>query len=116
MAIIQRLIVAYKLWHRVKIHIDKLSRYTLAEKIDQLFIETLELLFIAQYLPKTQKLATLQKANGLFDLLKFFVMILWELNHIGIRQYATLSQKFNLIGIMLNKWLKYIENDTARPY
>jgi len=108
------LITTYKFWHEVKIHIHQSSRYTLGEKIDKLFIETLELLFTAQYLPKSQKLIVLQKANAVFDILKFLVMVLWELNDLGVKQYSALSKKLNTIGTMLNKWLKYIENDAMR--
>lgn len=50
----------------------------------------------------------------MFDILKFLVMVLWELNDLGVKQYSALSKKLNTIGTMLNKWLKYIENDAMR--
>ena len=74
----------------------------------------MELMFIAQYLRKEQKLPALQKANTKFDTLKFFLMILWETGDLGHKQYALLSEKFNEIGKMLGGWLKRVEQDSAR--
>lgn len=114
MSIIEHCIAAYKFWHQIKIHIQKVSRYTLGEKIDALFIETLELLFIAQYLPRTKKLPILYKANTTFDTLKFFTKILWELKNLEDKSYVLFSEKLHAIGIMLNKWINYLEADIAR--
>ena len=99
---------------RVATFFPESSRYTLGEKIDTLFIETLELIFVAQYVSKVQKLPALQKANTKFDALKFFLMILWEIGDLGQKQYAALSEKFNAIGRMLGGWLRKTEADAAR--
>ena len=56
LTIIQKVVQTYKLWDEFKNHFPKKSRYTLAAKIDSLFIDTIELLFIASYLGKEQKL------------------------------------------------------------
>ncbi|MBI4092480.1 MAG: four helix bundle protein, partial [Candidatus Kerfeldbacteria bacterium] len=97
-----------------KIHIQKSSRYTLGEKIDALFIETLELIFVAQYISKAQKLPAIQKASTKFDALKFFLMILWEIGDLGQKQYAALSEKLAAIGNMLGGWLRKTAADAAR--
>ena len=115
MSILQHLVAAYKLWHEIKIHIQKSSKYTLGEKIDNLFIETLELMFVAQYLPKGQKLPALQKGNTKFDTLKFFLMILWETGDLGRKQYGLLSERLNEIGKMLGGWLRKLEAEATPP-
>jgi len=51
----------------------------LGEKIDSLFIETAELIFIASILYKSQKLPYTQKVVAKLDLLKFFLQIVWEI-------------------------------------
>ena len=114
LSILQHLIASYKLWHEIKVHIQKSSRYTLGEKIDSLFLETLEAIFVAQYISKAQKLPALQKANTKFDALKFFLMILWEVGDLGQKQYAVLSEKLHTIGNMLGGWLRKAEADAAR--
>src|SRR5581483_8014215 len=77
--IMTRLIEAYKLWHDCLPHLAKTSRYTLGQKIDNLFIDTTELVFSASYLAKEQKLPYLQRATTKLDLLKFFLQISWEI-------------------------------------
>ena len=62
--IIQRFIVVYKLWDELRNNFPRKSRYTLGVKIDELFLDTIELLFIAGSLNRTQKLPVLQKASG----------------------------------------------------
>ncbi|MEK7555107.1 MAG: four helix bundle protein, partial [Patescibacteria group bacterium] len=114
LSILQHLVASYKLWHEYMPHIPKTSRYTLGEKIDACFIETLELLFFAQYAKKEQRLPTLQKANVKFDSLKFFLQLLWETNGISAKQYANISKHLVDIGKMLGGWLRRVEAETAQ--
>lgn len=104
--ILERLIAAYKLWHEFLPHLPKDARYTLSEKIDVLFIETTELIFVAGYLDKSQKLPYLQKAAGKLDLLKFFLQILWEIKALDNKKYIALSEQLDEIGRMLGGWLR----------
>ncbi len=106
MPILQHLTGSYKLWHELYAHIAKHSKYTLGEKIDTLFLKTIELIFIARYLKKEQKLPALQKANTEFDTLKFFLQLLWETKGVSTKQYTSLSEKLSEIGKMLGGWLK----------
>ena len=102
----------YKLWNTYRDNITKQSRFTLGSKIDTLFLDALELLFIAGYLNKDQKLPVLQKANGKLDLLKFFLQIAWELKLFDTKKYAELSKLLDEIGRMLGGWRKGIESKT----
>jgi hypothetical protein len=110
--IIQRFISVYKLWDEFKNHFPKKSKYTLGEKIDYLFIDTIELLFTASYLNKEQKLPYLQKASGKLDLLKFFLQIAWEIKAIDNKKYILLSEQLNEIGKMLGGWTRGIQKET----
>lgn len=60
--VIQKLSAAYKLWHEFLHHFPKTARYTLGEKIDALFIEIIELIFLASYLYKGQKTSVCAKS------------------------------------------------------
>ncbi len=104
--ILSHLVNCYKVWYELFVHIPKSSKYTLGEKIDALFLETIELIFIAQYTKMEQKPIVLQKANTKFDLLKFLLQILWDIKAISTNQYGLLSEKLNEIGKMLGGWLK----------
>jgi hypothetical protein len=108
--IVTHLIGAYKLWHGFIPHIPKDSRYTLGSKIDNLFIETSESVFIASYLGKDQKAPYIQKAAARLDLLKFFLQILWEIGALDIKKYIAISEKLDEIGRMLGGWLRQTTN------
>ncbi|MEK7616326.1 MAG: four helix bundle protein [Patescibacteria group bacterium] len=87
----------------------KQSRYTLGGKIDQLFVDVAELLYLASYLNKEQKIPYLQKAIPKLDLLKFFLQVAWELQELENKRYLALSEPLNEIGRMLGGWLKKTE-------
>jgi len=78
----------------------------LAAKIDSLFIETLEYIFIASYLSKEQKIPYLQKAIARLDLLKFILQVSWEIKVLDNKKYIALSEQLNEIGRMLGGWNK----------
>jgi hypothetical protein len=102
----------YKLWHEYRNNFPKKSRYTLGDKIDLLFLQTLELLFIASYQSKEKKLITLEMAVKKLDLLKFLLRISWELKVLDNQKFITLSEKLQEIGRMLGGWRKGLENKT----
>lgn len=106
LSILQHLVSCYKLWFEIHVHIPNSVKYTLGQKTDTFFLETIELVFMAQYLKKEQKLPALQKANTKFDTLKFFLQLLWETKCISTKQYGLLSEKLAEIGKMLGGWLK----------
>src|SRR3990167_3404252 len=78
--IIERMVALYKLWYGYRDHFPKKSRYTLGDKMDALFVEVLELLFVASYQTKEEKLPTIEKALRGIDTLKAFARVAWELH------------------------------------
>jgi hypothetical protein len=88
--------------------VPKDSRYTLGLKIDNLFVETIELIFIASYLNKNQKMPYVQKAIAKLDLIKFFLQITWEIKALNNKKYIILSEKLNEIGKMLGGWYRQL--------
>jgi hypothetical protein len=104
LSIIQKLISSYKLWHEFLPSIPRTSRYSLGIKIDNLFIETTEFIYLASRANKDQKLPFLQKASAKLDLLKFFLQIAWEIKSLDNKKYLSLSEILNEIGRMLGGW------------
>jgi|SRR3989344_682688 len=94
-------------------HLTKSSKYTLGAKIDICFLNTIELIFIASYLPKSTKGVYLQKAIVKLDLLKLFLQIAWEIKGIDTKKYIILSEKLAEIGKMLGGWHKQVKQDPA---
>ena len=77
-------------------------------KIDALFIETTEFIFIASRLSKEQKITFVQKANAKLDLLKFFLQMSWEIKSLDNKKYIILSGHLDEIGKMLGGWQKQL--------
>ncbi|OGM97572.1 MAG: hypothetical protein A2735_01600 [Candidatus Yanofskybacteria bacterium RIFCSPHIGHO2_01_FULL_41_21] len=106
MPILQKLIVAYKLWHGYWSHFDKLTRYSLGSSIDGLFLETIRDIFSASHKSRDQKIIYLQKASDEFDTLKFLLQVAWEIKALDNKKYIALSQHLTEIGRMLGGWQK----------
>lgn len=87
------------------------ARYTLGIKIDNLFVETIEFVFVASYLGKNQKLPYVQKAAAKLDLLKFFLQIIWEIKALDNKKYAMVSEKLDRIGKMLGGWFRQLNKE-----
>jgi hypothetical protein len=104
--ILQKIIQAYKFWHNTLPHIPRLTRYSLGEKINDLFIELSELVLTASYTAKELKGPVVQRASVRLDTLKFFLQIGWELKAFDNKKFIELSQPLVEIGKMLGGWQK----------
>lgn len=114
--IITHFVSAYKLWREFLPNLAKDARYTIGYKIDRLFLDVIELIFTASYMPKQQKLPYLQKAAARLDLLKFFLQISWEVKVLDNKKYATISEKLLEIGKMLGGWVRQMTpKETPAP-
>ncbi|MBI5254482.1 four helix bundle protein [Candidatus Falkowbacteria bacterium] len=94
----------YLLWYGYYKTIPKEHRHTLGQKIDFLFIEILEAISVASFSAREQKLPYVQLAIRKTDVLKLFLLMLWETRSIDNKKYATLSEKLDEIGKMLGGW------------
>lgn len=106
LTILEHCLKVYKLWHEHLPHIQKISRYTLGEKIDRTFVELFELLFTASKTSKGEKYVDLKRASATLELLKFFLQILWETKDLDTKKYTALSESLAEIGKMLGGWLR----------
>lgn len=100
----------YRTWHEYIRHFPKDFRYSLGTKIDSLFLEVIEAIFMASILIKGQKLPHIQKASIKLDMLKFFLQVAWESKAIDSKRYITFSSQLAEIGRMLGGWQKQIIN------
>jgi hypothetical protein len=89
----------------------RLTRYSLGEKIDLIFIELSELLLIAGYAGRSQKAPIVQKASIKLDVLKFFLQIAWELKSIENKTFANINAKLEEVGKMLGGWQKQLAKE-----
>jgi hypothetical protein len=82
------------------------ARYTLGIKIDNLLIETADLIYSANYASKGGKLPYLEQAARRLDLAKFFLEVLWEIKGLDGDKYIALSERLFEIGKMLGGWIR----------
>ena len=110
--IIEHCVAVYKLWQGYRNDFPKASRYTLADRIDVIFIQILELLFVASYQNKTDKLPTISGAVRKTDILKFLLRIAWEVRALDDKKYTALSEKSDELGRMIGGWKRGLESKT----
>jgi hypothetical protein len=105
---------AYGLWQQLLPHVAKTQRRTLGEKIDMLFLEALEWAFRASYCPQQQKVTAIEAAVVRLDLVKFFLLVGWDIGMITDRHYAHVSAPLVEASKMLVGWKEYMEKKTPR--
>src|SRR5205085_1732576 len=92
-SVLQKAKTAYTLWFNIVESIPKSHRYTLGGKVEDYFLETLECIFTALYLPLDRKIPRIEMTISKLDGVKFFAQIAWENKCIPNKQYADLSEK-----------------------
>ena len=104
MPIIEQVKDAYILWHIYHLILPKAHRYSLGQKVDNLFIETIEALATASFLSREEKQPYVRLAIRKVDTLKILLLILWETKSFDDKKYIALSVKIDEIGKMLGGW------------
>ena len=100
----QKIKTVYILWYGYYQVLPKLHRHSLGNRIDTLFIETIEAISIASFLPKEEKRSYISIAIRKTDTAKILLMVLWETKSLDNKKYIALSDQINTIGKMLGGW------------
>jgi len=101
---LQKLKVVYLLWYGYYQTLPKLHRYSLGQRIDNLFVETIEAISIASFLSREEKHPWVRMAIRKTDTLKVLMLVLWETKSLDNKKYIALSVKMDEIGRMLGGW------------
>jgi len=80
----------------------------LGQKIDQTILDIIELVIWAGYLPREQKLPSLQKASIKLDLLKILLRLAQDTKCLDNNKYQQLISQTLEIGRMLGGWIKTV--------
>jgi hypothetical protein len=102
--IIQKATEAYKMWHEFHNKFPRLSKFSLGQRLDDLFVEMMENLFLARYASGERKIDYLNIAATKHDLLKFLLQVAWEIQALNHKRFATLSEPISEIGKMIGGW------------
>lgn len=76
----------------------------MGEKIDKFFVEIIDAIVTANFLSQKEKLPFVRFAIRRLDVLKVFLMMLWETKSLDNKKYIALSEKLNEIGRNLGGW------------
>ena len=92
------------MWYGYYQTLPKLHRHSLGQRIDSLFVETMESISIASFLQKEEKIPWVKVAVKKVDTIKLLLMILWETKSFDDKKYIAVSIQLEEIGKMLGGW------------
>jgi len=98
------------IWIKTVPHIPKNARYTIGARIENKFLDLLELSYIAYFTGKERKLERIVNCILTLDTLKFLVSVAWEAKLISHKQCEEIAIKLDEIGKMFGGWKKNIDN------
>ena len=113
MPVLHKLKEVYKEWFIYYQSLPKTHRYSLGQKIDNLFIDAIESISIATFLDKTEKLPWINVSVRKIDTLKVLLMILWETKSLDNKKYISISEKIEELGKMLGGWSGHIKKQNS---
>src|SRR3989338_8621997 len=89
--VLQKVKSTYLLWYGYYQLLPKIQRYSLGQKIDNLFVEIIKAIATASFLARQEKLPYVRRAIQKLDALKILLMVLWETKTLDNKKYAALS-------------------------
>ena len=102
--VLQKVKSTYLLWCGYYQLLPKIQRYSLGQKIDNLFVEIIKAIATASFLARQEKLPYVRRAIQKLDALKILLMVLWETKSLDNKKYGALSALLDEIGKMLGGW------------
>lgn len=109
-SILERIKGAYLMWLNIVPHMPKHNRYTIGERIENKFLDLLELTHTTYFSNREIKINNIPKCILLSDTLKFLVSVAWTSKLISHKQCEEIALKLDEIGKMLGGWLKSLNN------
>ncbi len=102
--VLEKMKNVYRLWNECHATIPKSQRYSLGNRIDEIFIEIIEMIASAAFLSKSEKIPYIKIAIRKLDTVKILIMILWETKGLDNKKYITLYTPLHEIGRNLGGW------------
>jgi hypothetical protein len=85
------------------------ARYTTGTRIENHFLDLLELIYQAYYASIENKSSLIIKSISKNDLIKYLLQIAWENKLLKEKPYLELSSKLQEVGKILGGWKNNIE-------
>ena len=91
-------------------HMARGQRYTIGQRIENKFLDLLELSYLAYFTERTNKAERIAECIFLLDTLKYLMHVAWEAKLVSNAHYAEVAQKLDEVGKMFGGWRKNLEN------
>lgn len=98
------------MWINIVPHIQRGSRYTIGARIENKFLDLLELSYIAYFTEKERKMEKISECILVLDTLKFLVSVAWEGKLISNKHCEDVVLKMDEVGKMFGGWKKSLSN------
>ena len=101
------------IWINIVPHIPRSARFTIGARIENKFLDLLELTYLAYFTNKADKEKKLEKIAECIlalDKLKFLISVAWEGKIISDKHCENIAQKLEELGRMLGGWQYKIIN------
>lgn len=93
----------------------RVGRYTTGARIENHFLDLLELIYKAYYASMENKTIIIVESISKNDIIKYLLQISFENKLIKEKEYLTLSNKLHEVGKILGGWKKGIEVKLKTP-
>ena len=103
---------SYNTWQKYLVQFPKSHRFTIGSKIDCVFLDCIELSFLASYSTNSDKVKIVSQAITKLDLLKLLIQLAWETKCLSHNKYGEISLPLDEIGKMLGGWKRQLLNKT----
>jgi len=90
------------------------SRYTIGNRIENKFLDLLELSYTAYFSKRANKSEKITDCIFVSDTLKFLISVAWEGKLISNNQYEEIALKLDEAGKMFGGWKKSLENQEKK--
>jgi len=97
-------------WLNIVPHISKGARYTIGARIENKFLDLLDLAYITYFSAKEKKIEKISECVLVLDTLKFLISVAWEGKLISNNQYEEVAIKLNEVGKMFGGWKNSLNN------
>lgn len=108
-SILTKIKEGYLTWMATSPHMPKGARYTMGSRIENKFLDLLELSYTAYFIQREEKSQKISECIFILDILKFLMTTAWEGKFVSHKQYEGLAVKLDEIGKMFWGWKKSIE-------
>jgi len=108
-SILNRIKEAYLAWIKIVPHIPKGARYTIGTRIENKFLDLLELSYTTYFTEREKKAEKITECILVLDTLKFLISVAWEGKLISNNQNQNISLVLDEVGKMFGGWKKNLQ-------